>query len=73
LKIRTSDGWWAAFVAQNGLVKEKETLYMPDDDAPDWFKPTDECCIWKYSNDFQGSRFIYDVITGDYYIYIIQL
>ena len=73
LKIRPTRTWEDEFISQNKLQVEKGDWYKPTD-TPTWFDPTENSVMYSSGDDFdQGSRYFKDTLTGDFYIYEIQL
>ena len=73
LKIRPTKTWEDEFINQNQLQIEKGNWRKPTD-SPTWFNPTDNAVMYSSADDLdQGSRYFRDTLTGDFYIYEIQL
>ena len=73
LKMRPTTNWEKEFINQNRLQVDKENWYKPSD-TPTWFNPIENSVMYRSGDDFdQGSRYFKDTITGDFYIYEIQL
>ncbi len=73
LKLKPTKKWSSEFIDQNQLQIDNENWSMPTD-APDWFKTKDNKVIYSSGDEFdQGSRYYLDTLTGDFYIYEIQL
>ena len=73
LKFRPSEIWWKVFLQQNKISIDKGNWELPDD-APIWFKPSNNSIRYMESGDFdEGSRYFADTLTGICYIYEIQL
>ncbi len=72
LKLQPTKTWWTEFIRQNKLIADTIQWTQPGD-APKWFTPPSDCLKWKTGDDFQGSRYLSDTLTGNYYIYEIQL
>jgi hypothetical protein len=73
LKIKPTDQWLDSFLKQNQLVIDKRNWTKPDD-APSWFKPSDNSVRYSDGKDFdQGTRYICDSTYRICYIYEIQL
>lgn len=73
LKFKPTNEWWDEFLKQNSISIDKDSWTVPND-APNWFKPTDNLVRYGGGDDFdQGSRYFRDSITGICFIYEIQL
>ena len=73
LKIRPTKTWEDEFISQNKLQVEKGS-WSKSTDTPDWFNPTANSVMYSRGDNFdQGSRYFKDTLTGDFYIYEIQL
>jgi hypothetical protein len=72
LQIRPTDKWWDEFVKQNQLEIDNED-WINSSDSPDWFQLTNNIEIYKHADDFNDSRYFRDKVTGECYIYEIQL
>jgi len=73
LKLKSTTQWWKLFVEQNNQ-EVKTDLWIRPDDTPAWFNPSKHCIQYGNNDDFdQGSRFFRDTLTGECYIYEIQL
>lgn len=72
LKLKPSKLWWNEFLKQNSLTTDT-TKWIRPDDAPKWFKPTENSIQFGQTGFSQGSRYFNDTITGVCYIYEIQL
>ena len=72
LKVKPTEKWWSEFVKQNKLLIDNGEWVKPSD-SPDWFQPSKEAEVYKSTDDFYDSRFFKDKITGEFYIYVIQL
>jgi len=73
LKLKPTNIWWDEFLRQNSISKDNGNWTVPND-APIWFKPSDNSVRLRSSSDFdQGSRFFRDSLSGICYIYEIQL
>lgn len=72
LKIKPSEEWWDAFVKENQLQIDNE-VWNNSSDLPKWFQLTDGIEIYKHAGDFSDSRYFRDTLTGECYIYEIQL
>jgi hypothetical protein len=72
LKIKPTDKWWIEFVKQNQLQIDNKDWDRPSD-SPDWFQLTDKIEVYKHADDFNDSRYFRDNLTGECYIYEIQL
>jgi hypothetical protein len=72
LRIRPTDKWWREFVKQNQLQIDSEE-WIKSSDSPDWFQLTGNVEIYKHHDDFNDSRYFRDKVTGECYIYEIQL
>ncbi|MFN8206592.1 MAG: hypothetical protein U0T82_04195 [Bacteroidales bacterium] len=56
LKIKPTKQWLESFITQNQLVIDKRNWTIPDD-APTWFKPSDNSLRYSDGKDFnQGTR-----------------
>lgn len=72
LQIKPTDKWWDEFVKQNQLKVDNED-WVKSSDSPEWFQLTDNVEIYKPADDFNDSRYFRDKVTGECYIYEIQL
>ena len=73
LKLKPTKIWWNEFIEQNQLQIDNENWSKPSD-APSWFNPTEKSIKYSSGDNFdQGSRYFKDTLTGDCYIYEIQL
>lgn len=72
LKIRPTDKWWNEFVKQNQLQIDNKD-WSKSSDSPDWFQLTDKIEVYKHADDFNDSRYFRDSVTGECFIYEIQL
>ena len=72
LRIKPTDKWWDEFVKQNQLQIDNEKLSKPSD-SPTWFQLTDKIEIYKPADDSNHSRYFRDKVTGECYLYEIQL
>ncbi len=72
LKIKPANKWWETFVKQNQLQIDHEHWSKPSD-SPTWFQPTGKFEIYKPADNFNDSRYFHDNVTGECYLYEIQL
>lgn len=72
LRIKPTDNWWSEFVKQNQLQIGNED-WIKSSDTPAWFHLPDNVEIYKQTDDFNDSRYFKDKVTGECYIYEIQL
>jgi hypothetical protein len=72
LILKPTNIWWSEFIKQNSLVPIT-TDWNPPTDTPKWFNPPKHCLKWATGDDFQGSRYFQDSLTGVCYVYEIQL
>jgi len=73
LQIKPTKEWLDSFISQNKLVIDKRNWTKPDD-SPIWFEPSDNSLRYSDGKDFeQGTRYIYDSISGICFLYEIQL
>jgi hypothetical protein len=72
LKFKPTDIWWTQFIKQNQLQSTTENWDAPSD-SPDWFRPDDNFKTYKSTDDFNSSRYFKNELTGECYIYEIQL
>jgi hypothetical protein len=72
LQIKPTDQWWDEFVKQNKLQTDNED-WIKSSDSPAWFQLTGNIEIYKHADDFNDSRYFRDKVTGECYIYEIQL
>lgn len=72
LKIKPTERWWDEFVRQNQLQVDNETWIKPSD-SPNWFQLTDKFEIYKPTGNFNNSRYFRNKVTGECYLYEIQL
>lgn len=72
LQIKPTDKWWDEFVKQNQLKVDNED-WVKSSDSPEWFQLTDNVEMYKHADDFNDSRYFRDKVTGQCYIYEIQL
>jgi hypothetical protein len=71
LKLKPTSNWWKQFLKQNNLNPDTTKWWKPED-APLWFSPPKSSKT--YSKDrFSNSRYFFDNLTGDCYIYEVQL
>ncbi len=73
LKLKPSKKWWNDFIQSNALSRTREKWQAPDD-APTWFTPNKQSIMYNSGEEFSfGSRYFRDSLTGECYIYEIQL
>ena len=73
LKLKPTKEWWNKYVEQNHLTIDKAKWARPGE-APPWFEPTENSIRYGGGGEFdQGSRYFRDTLTGECYIYEIQL
>lgn len=73
LKLKTTDKWWQSFIEQNKLEIKKYS-WNRQEDTPQWFKPLKGFQQYGTKSGFdQGSSYFRDPLTGESYIYEIQL
>ena len=72
LKIKPTDEWWIAYVDSNDLVVDS-LEWTSSSGTPDWFAPSKNTISYSPSNEFYNSRYFRDTLTGECYIYEIQL
>jgi hypothetical protein len=72
LKFKATNKWWDEFVKQNQLQIDNKN-WNKSSDSPDWFQVADNIEIYKHADDFNNSRYFRDSVTGECYIYEIQL
>lgn len=73
LKLKPTENWWNDFIKENNLTIDKGA-WTKSSDSPEWFNHSESTIIYKQEGDFdQGSRYLKDTITGECYIYEIQL
>jgi hypothetical protein len=72
LELKASRLWRNEFIKQNNLVENKEPKSIPSD-APNWFKPGKNYRSLTLPGFSQGSIYYEDTITGQMFIYEIQL
>jgi len=73
LKLKPTNEWWNEFLKQNYISADTDEWIKPSD-APTWFTPSDNSIRYGGGDDFdQGSRYFRDTLTGECYIYEIQL
>jgi len=73
LKLKPDAEWWKKFIQQNAL-EIKDAMWTDAEDTPDWFKPSTHSIQHGTKGFFdQGSRYFRDTLTGECYIYEIQL
>ena len=72
LQIKPTKQWWEEFVKQNQLQIVNENWNKPSG-SPDWFQLTDKIEVYKHADDFNDSRYFRDSLTGECFIYEIQL
>ena len=72
LELKASASWRKEFIKQNNLVENKESETIPVD-APNWFRPANNCRIYKQSGVSEGSVYYDDTLNGNMFIYEIQL
>ena len=73
LELKASVKWRNDFKQQNNLVCMKDTLIMPDQDAPIWFKPTKTFKIFMPTGFSEGSVVYNDSVSETMFIHEIQL
>lgn len=73
LQLIPTEKWWNTFIQQNALIRTKEKWSAPNE-APSWFRPTPGYRMYYLGeSEFNNSRYFRDSISGDCYIYEIQL
>ena len=72
LKIKPTRKWWEEFINQNQL-KESYAEWIRPSDTPDWFKIDGDFEMYKPNDNFNDSRYFKNKVTGECYIYEIQL
>ena len=73
LKLMPTNEWWDEFLKQNYISVDTDEWTKPSD-APKWFTPSVNSIRYGGGDDFdQGSRYFQDTLTGECYIYEIQL
>lgn len=73
LKLKPTIEWWDEFLKQNYISVDTDEWTKPSD-APTWFTLSDNSLRYRGGDDFdQGSRYFRDTLTGECYIYEIQL
>jgi len=72
LKLKPTAEWWKLYIEQNKLEVKTDSWYQQQD-TPAWFKPSNHSSQHGPSDFDQGSRYFRDSLTGECYIYEIQL
>ena len=72
LKIKPTNKWWDEFVKQNKLQIDNGD-FVKYSDPPDWFEVNDKMKIYRRADDLTDSRYFIDNVTGECYIFEIQL
>ena len=73
LELKPTKKWWTEFRLQNKLTIDTTNTALPTD-KPSWFNPTKPYLRFKIDNNFdQGSRYYFDTLTENCFIYEIQL
>jgi len=72
LKLKPTNKWWVEFVKQNNLLIDNGD-FVKYSDSPGWFEPNDKMKIYKRADDLSDSRYFRDNVTGECYIFEIQL
>ncbi|NDV97429.1 hypothetical protein D0T84_21380 [Dysgonomonas sp. 521] len=73
LEFQPTTEWWNEFTQFNNL-KADTIIYTLPDNKPEWFNPTETYIRYRVDKDFdQGSRYFRDTITGNCFIYEVQL
>ncbi|HEV3326408.1 MAG TPA: hypothetical protein VG052_12410 [Puia sp.] len=72
LELTAPPEWRTRFITQNKLAETKQEYALPSD-APDWFKPGKGFRTLAPAAPDQGSVYYEDSVTGEMFIYEIQL
>ena len=72
LELKAPAQWRSQFIRQNNLVETKTIPILPSD-APAWFSPRKNLRILAHTENGQGSSYYEDTVTGEMFIYEIQL
>jgi hypothetical protein len=64
--------WRKNFIEQNHLVRDSTTWIAPSN-APYWFMPKTNYLKWRLYQSDEGSKYFEDTITGEMFLYEIQL
>lgn len=72
LKIKPTDKWWDDFVKHSQLKIDSRKWSKPSD-SPEWFQVPENIEIYKHADDLNASRYFRDKVTGECYIYEMQL
>ena len=72
LKFKPSKLWRYEFIRQNNLVVNEREWTMPKI-SPSWFIPSEKSIRYSSRDNFGDSCYFFEVETGIFYIYEIQL
>jgi hypothetical protein len=73
LEFKPTETWWEEYVNQNQLKQDTNSWRKPAD-APEWFKPPESAIrYWKVGKFDTGSRYFRDTVSGDCFVYEIQM
>ncbi|MGV8993360.1 MAG: hypothetical protein ACOH1O_04605 [Flavobacterium sp.] len=72
LKFKPSKLWRSEFIKQNNLVVDETEWTMPMN-SPSWFNPSEKSIRYSIRDNFGDSSYFFEVETGIFYIYEIQL
>lgn len=68
LKLEPTSEWWNGLFDHYNLKSDTSTWSIPNE-APDWFRPSQDSRMFWKSNDFERSRYFIDRKTGICFIY----
>lgn len=72
LKFKPSKLWRSEFIKKNNLVVDETEWTMPMN-SPSWFNPSEKSIRYSSRDNFGDSSYFFEVETGIFYIYEIQL
>jgi len=70
LEMKASKDWVQVFVKQNRLLPDTITIGI--DSHPDWFTPSKDFQVFRGENDFNGSRYYFNLKEDHVFMYEMQ-
>ncbi len=71
LKLNPTKKWLNELIKLNDLEKTTDRLIYSIEQTPEWFNPPENCIVYK--SQFGNSRYYLDALTGELYVFEIQL
>jgi hypothetical protein len=71
LKIKPTEEWWIKLIEQYKLTEDYQQWTAPER-KPNWFMPSNKMTMYSRHDIVDQSRFFYDRVTGQVYIYEVQ-